>query len=163
LFGHVKGSFTGADKDRVGLIEHAEGGTLFLDEIGDMPIQLQAKLLRVINNKKYRRVGSNVDIELGCRIVAATHRDLKAMVRDNTFRLDLMERLQVFRLRLKPLRDRMGDMPLYVGDEFAGIVNKLTMIPHAHQLFSGNVRQLLNLKERYDAFGNGEVTIDDID
>jgi DNA-binding NtrC family response regulator len=162
LFGHVRGSFTGADKDRDGLIQHAEGGTLFLDEIGDMPLQTQAKLLRVINNKKYRKVGSNVDIELGCRIVAATHRDLKAMIRDNLFRLDLKERLEVFRLKLKPLRDRLDDIPLYVGQEFADYLKPL-IATNTHQLFSGNIRQLLNLKERYDAFGNGEITVDDID
>lgn len=157
LFGHVRGSFTGADKDRVGLIEQAANGTLFLDEIGDMPLDLQAKLLRVIHNRVYRRVGSNVNMEMACRVVVATHRDLPTMIREGKFRLDLYERLSVFQLRLKPLRERWCDAELYVGKEF---VEKLRNLPCR---FSGNVRQLLNLKLRCDVFGdeelNGEATL----
>jgi len=159
LFGHIRGAFTGADKDRDGLIKHAEGGTLFLDEIGDMPVVLQAKLLRVINNRVYRKVGSNVDLPLQCRILAATHRDLPAMVKQGSFRLDLLERLQVFRLRIKPLRERLCDIELYVGKEFNEFLHTFGV---DNFKFDGNIRQLLNLKRRYDIFGAEEISREDL-
>ncbi len=165
LFGHVRGAFTGADRDRNGLIRQADGGTLFLDEIGDMPLQLQTKLLRVLQNRMFRRVGSSVDEMVKCRIVAATHRDLRKMIVDGTFRLDLYERLNVFILRLTPLLLRQCDLELHVGKEFA---DKLLQIAGydsggvSRLMLSGNVRQLLNLKLRHDVFGDKEITGEDI-
>lgn len=162
IFGHVKGSFTGAHKDRVGLIEEAEGGTLFLDEIGDMPLPLQAKMLRVLQNKSYRKVGTNEDQHVRCRIVAATHRDLRAMINDGKFRLDLFERLQVFRLCIKPLRERLRDLELYVGSKFIGECPMLWANNRENIKLSGNVRQLLNLKLRCDVFGMSVLTQEDL-
>lgn len=160
LFGHMRGSFTGADRERDGLLQHAEHGTLFLDEIGDMPLELQAKLLRVINNRVYRKVGSNVDLQLSCRIIAATHRDLTAMIKNNLFRLDLLERLQVFKLRIKPLRDRWKDAELYAGKEFIDVLERHVSDTRS-RYFSGNVRQLLNLKRRFEVFGETEINEED--
>lgn len=161
LFGHVKGAFTGADRDRIGLIKQAEGGTLFLDEIGDMPVVLQAKMLRVIQFRTYRRVGSPYDEKMNCRVIAATHRDLRKMIDEKTFRLDLYERLQVFRLSIKPLRDRLGDMELYVGKDF--VEGSKFMDNHRDELqFSGNVRQLMNLKLKVDVFGEDGLTLEDV-
>ncbi len=162
IFGHVKGSFTGAHKDRVGLIEEAEGGTLFLDEIGDMPLTLQAKMLRVLQNRAYRMVGTNDDKRVNCRIVAATHRDLRAMINDGKFRLDLFERLQVFRLAIKPLRERFRDLELYVGSKFMGECPQLWASNRQNLKLSGNVRQLLNLKLRCDVFGLSALTPEDL-
>jgi len=159
LFGHVKGAFTGAEKDRVGLIAQAEGGTLFLDEIGDMPLGLQAKLLRTIQHRTFRKVGGNMDEKVKCRFVAATHRDLKNMITSKQFRLDLYERLQVFKLRIKPLRNRVNDIPLYVGKEFA---DKLDGIQSGSWILSGNVRQLMNLKLQYDTFGIEDIIEEDL-
>jgi transcriptional regulator with PAS, ATPase and Fis domain len=150
LFGHKKGSFTGADRDRDGLIRQAQRGTLFLDEIGDMPYHLQSKLLRMIQTRKYRRVGSNFDEAVECRIIAATHCDLKTLMREQKFRLDLYQRLSPFVLRLKPLRERGQDeVRLFAGDEM--MHQHETNISNAR--FSGNVRQLLSLKLRGEVLG----------
>jgi transcriptional regulator with PAS, ATPase and Fis domain len=162
VFGHIKGSFTGAHKDRVGLIEEAEGGTLFLDEIGDMPLTLQAKMLRVLQNKVYRRVGANEDQPVNCRIIAATHRDLRAMINEGKFRLDLFERIQVFRLSIKPLRERLQDVELYVGSKFMGDCKFLWANNRENLKLSGNVRQLLNLKLKCDVFGQSVLTLEDL-
>lgn len=114
LFGHEKGAFTGADRRRIGRFEQCNGGTFFLDEIGDMPVSLQAKLLRVLQEQKFQRVGGEETIETDVRIISATHRDLKGLSRNEKFRVDLYYRLGVFNIHLPPLRDRGDDLLLLV-------------------------------------------------
>lgn len=116
LFGHEKGAFTGAITSRVGRFELAQGGTLFLDEIGDMPLQMQVKLLRVLQERVFERVGSNKPIKTDVRIIAATHRHLEDMIAENKFREDLYYRLCVFPIELPPLREREDDIPLLLQD-----------------------------------------------
>src|SRR5581483_10069162 len=111
LFGHEKGSFTGAVAQRIGRFEAAHGGTLFLDEIGELPLHLQTKLLRAVQEQEFERVGGNRTIQVDVRIVAATNRDLKAMVGESKFRADLYYRLAVFPLNVPPLRERREDIP----------------------------------------------------
>ena len=155
LFGHEKGAFTGASAIRHGRFEQAEGGTLFLDEIGDMPAELQTRLLRVLSDRYYYRVGGHQSLKANVRIIAATHQILEAMVRENRFREDLYHRLNVIRLRLPPLRERPEDIPLLVNHflqksaENLGVEPKL-MSEEAMEFlkrfpFPGNVRQLENL------------------
>ena len=155
LFGHEKGAFTGASAIRHGRFEQAEGGTLFLDEIGDMPAELQTRLLRVMSDGYYYRVGGHQSLKANVRIIAATHQNLEAMVRENRFREDLYHRLNVIRLRLPPLRERPEDIPLLVNHflqksaENLGVEPKL-MSEEAMEFlkrfpFPGNVRQLENL------------------
>jgi two-component system, NtrC family, response regulator len=110
LFGHAKGSFTGADKSQVGLVKQADGGTLFLDEIGELPLEIQKKFLRVIQERRYRPVGGNVEIESNFRLIAATNKDLQAMAEQGAFREDLLYRLRTFHLELPPLRTRVADI-----------------------------------------------------
>src|ERR1700733_15350018 len=111
LFGHEKGAFTGAAAKHLGKFEQADGGTLFLDEIGDMPVAMQAKLLRVLEEGEVERVGGDKPIQVNVRVVVATHRDLEARVREEKFRQDLFHRVYVFPLRVPPLRERKEDMP----------------------------------------------------
>mgnify|MGYP002745783984 FL=1 len=155
LFGHEKGAFTGASAIRHGRFEQAEGGTLFLDEIGDMPAELQTRLLRVLSDGYYYRVGGHQSLKANVRIIAATHQNLEAMVRENRFREDLYHRLNVIRLRLTPLRERPEDIPLLVNHflqksaENLGVEPKI-MSEEAMEFlkrfpFPGNVRQLENL------------------
>ena len=155
LFGHEKGAFTGASAIRHGRFEQAEGGTLFLDEIGDMPAELQTRLLRVLSDGYYYRVGGHQSLKANVRIIAATHQNLEAMLRENRFREDLYHRLNVIRLRLPPLRERPEDIPLLVNHflqksaENLGVEPKL-MSEEAMEFlkrfpFPGNVRQLENL------------------
>lgn len=155
LFGHEKGAFTGASAIRHGRFEQAEGGTLFLDEIGDMPAELQTRLLRVLSDGYYYRVGGHQSLKANVRIIAATHQNLEAMVLENRFREDLYHRLNVIRLRLPPLRERPEDIPLLVNHflqksaENLGVEPKL-MSEEAMEFlkrfpFPGNVRQLENL------------------
>ncbi|MCL4108513.1 UNVERIFIED_CONTAM: hypothetical protein GTU68_046794 [Idotea baltica] len=115
LFGHEKGSFTGADRQRIGKFEQCDGGTIFLDEIGDMPLPLQGKILRLIQDQRFERVGGNETIQTDVRIITATHRDLAAMAETGTFRSDLYYRLNVFEVEIPALRDRVEDLPLLVG------------------------------------------------
>jgi two-component system response regulator PilR (NtrC family) len=112
MFGHKKGSFTGAVADKMGLFEAANGGTLFLDEVGELPLSMQVKLLRSIQERVIRRVGGNDDIRIDVRIIAATNRDLEAAVKKGTFREDLYYRLNVILIKTPPLRDRAGDVRL---------------------------------------------------
>src|SRR5690606_27237089 len=114
LFGHERGAFTGATSAREGKLEVADGGTLFLDEIGDLASETQAKILRVLQEKEFERVGGNRTIEVDVRIIAATNQDLEAKVRDGSFRKDLFDRLNVVPIVLPALREREGDLPLLI-------------------------------------------------
>lgn len=165
LFGHVKGSFTGAVSDKKGLFEEAHGGTLFLDEIGDLSLTLQAKLLRVLQDKQIRPVGGTQQKNVDVRIIAATHRDLRIMVKDGTFREDLFYRLNVVPLRVPSLRERLEDIPLLVENfiiKFAaqnnslakGISSEAMAILMAHP-WPGNVRELENVIERAMVLSRG--------
>ena len=115
IFGHEKGAFTGADKPREGRVELARGGTLFLDEIGDMPLPLQTKLLRVLENRTVQRVGGNDEIEVDFRLVCATHQDIQARVDDGAFRADLYYRINVFPIQVPSLAERQVDIPMIAG------------------------------------------------
>jgi two-component system response regulator HydG len=158
LFGHAKGSFTGAIQRKRGLFEEADGGTLFLDEIGDMNVQLQSKLLRVIQEKKVRAVGENMDKSVDVRIVAATHKDLKAAIKDGRFREDLYYRLSVIPIVIPPLRHRKEDIPLLAEHflkKYAATNNlkvkgftKRAMGKLVGLRWDGNVRELENVVER---------------
>lgn len=155
LFGHEKGAFTGASAIRHGRFEQAEGGTLFLDEIGDMPAELQTRLLRVLSDGYYYRVGGHQALKANVRIIAATHQNLEQMVRENRFREDLYHRLNVIRLRLPPLRERTEDIPLLVNHFLSKASENLGVEPKVMSEeamdflkrfpFPGNVRQLENL------------------
>jgi len=155
LFGHERGAFTGAQAMRRGRFEQAEGGTLFLDEIGDMPSELQTRLLRVLSEGNYYRVGGHQPIKANVRVIAATHQDLDARVEQGSFREDLFHRLNVIRLRLPPLRERREDIPLLARHFLAKSARELgvevkrlsdaTVMYLAAQDFAGNVRQLENL------------------
>ena len=159
LFGHRRGAFTGALSDRPGRIRQADGGTLFLDEIGDMPLELQARLLRVLQEKTVCPVGGDVEIPVDFRLICATHRDLAAEVRAGRFREDLYYRLRVLELRLPPLRDRPMDIPFLLGGFLTPLVGRGEAIKAVETLpsivlrhrFPGNVRELRNLAERYAA------------
>ncbi len=157
LFGHEKGAFTGALSTRVGRFEFAEGGTLFLDEIGDMSLQMQVKLLRVLQERSFERVGSNRTIRCNVRIIAATHRDLEAAIGAGRFREDLFYRLNVFPLQMPPLRERLEDLPVLIEHlvqrqgQITGRhirLDKEAMNCLARNPWPGNVRELANLLER---------------
>jgi len=170
LFGHMKGSFTGAISNKAGLFEVANGGTIFLDEIGDTTPTIQVKLLRVIQEREFRRVGGTQDVKVDVRIVAATNKDLEKAVADGSFREDLYYRLDVIPIRLPPLRLRSGDIPLLVTHfltRFSKESGKLTptISPEAMQVllgheWRGNVRELENLIERVVAFSTGGPVTD---
>ena len=155
LFGHERGAFTGAQAMRRGRFEQAEGGTLFLDEIGDMPAELQTRLLRVLSDGTFYRVGGHQPIRASVRVIAATHQDLEVRVREGLFREDLFHRLNVIRLRLPSLRERRGDIPLLARHFLVKSAVETGMEPKrlseaamnelAAQDFPGNVRQLENL------------------
>lgn len=154
LFGHVRGAFTGAGSDRRGLLEEADSGTLFLDEIGDLSPAIQAKLLRALQEKEYRRVGENRIRKVSFRLITATHRDLQSEVARQRFRLDLYYRIAVVELRLPPLRERCGDLPLLVdhfcrrftvkGEFRVTSVDRPAMSALACHQWPGNVRELEN-------------------
>jgi two-component system, NtrC family, response regulator HydG len=123
LFGHVKGAFTGADRDRMGRFQAAHGGTIFLDEVGDIPLKVQLKLLRVLQERSFERVGDSKTFQVDVRVIAATHRNLKEMVRQGEFREDLYYRLKVMEIHLPPLRERRDDIPLLTG-HFLNLLNQ---------------------------------------
>ena len=165
LFGHEKGAFTGAHKDHKGLFEQAHGGTVFLDEIGEMPIHLQAKLLRVLQEKKLNRLGGEASIDLDVRVIAATNKDLRQAIEAREFREDLYFRISTFRLRIQPLRERPGDViPLVLQSlsrHAKGNV-PLSLSADAQVLLQqypwpGNVRELENVVQRAVVLCNGRV------
>lgn len=166
LFGHEKGAFTGAHERRAGRFEQAKGGTLFLDEIGDMPLPMQAKLLRVLEEKSFQRVGGSQSLRADVRIVAATHRDLGHAIRKGAFRQDLYYRLNVFPIVVPPLRERLEDVPLllasFLSAENAKQKKSIALSSEAIQVLStyqwpGNVRELANLIERLVVANNGPM------
>jgi two-component system nitrogen regulation response regulator GlnG len=167
LFGHERGSFTGAQQQRRGRFEQAEGGTLFLDEIGDMPPELQTRLLRVLSDGNYYRVGGHQQIKANVRVIAATHQNLEQRVREGTFREDLYHRLNVIRLRLPSLRERSDDVPLLARHFLSMSARQLGVEPKrlsddalAHLVrleFPGNVRQLENLCHWLTVMAPGQV------
>jgi two-component system response regulator PilR (NtrC family) len=167
LFGHKRGAFTGADADKVGLFEAARGGTIFLDEIGELPLALQPKLLRVLQERKVKPVGAVAEIEFDARVIAATNRDLEAEVKAGRFREDLYFRLNVLQLDLPPLRERVEDIPLLAhtflekySKEYRRPVERIDPAAMERLLafrFPGNVRQLENIIERAVALASGDT------
>jgi two-component system nitrogen regulation response regulator GlnG len=173
LFGHEKGAFTGASELRRGRFEQADGGTLFLDEIGDMSPQLQTRLLRVLAEGEFYRVGGQLPVKVDVRVIAATHQDLEARVRENLFREDLLHRLNVIRIEVPPLRNRREDIPellqhyLDVAAIELGVAPKVLSDEAARALtafdWPGNVRQLVNACRRLTVLAAGrEITLADI-
>jgi two-component system, NtrC family, response regulator PilR len=169
LFGHTKGSFTGAFSDRAGLFEQAEGGTLFLDEIGEVPLLLQAKLLRVLQEREFRRVGGVSSMKADVRIVAASNRNLEEQVREGSFREDLFYRLNVVQVRMPSLSERIEDIPVLVEHFYkkysiwsgAGeIVTPDALKALFNYPFPGNVRELENLVERCVVLGSRVISLD---
>ncbi|MBI5179321.1 MAG: sigma-54-dependent Fis family transcriptional regulator [Nitrospinae bacterium] len=169
LFGHVKGAFTGADRDRDGKFAYAQKGTIFLDEIGDAPLEIQGKLLRVLQERVYEKVGSNKQVKTECRVIVATNRDLKAMVKSGAFREDLFHRINSFPILLPPLRERKEDIPLLVNHflelfraEFGkplpgvsgGAMERILAYP-----WPGNIRELKNCIERAAILSSGDEPI----
>jgi len=171
LFGHEKGAFTNATVRRIGRFEEANDGTLFLDEIGDMPLNLQVKLLRVLQEGVIQRLGSNEDIPIDVRVIAATHQDLEQLVAEEKFRQDLYYRLKVFELEIPPLRERKEDIPLLInhfithyneklGKQIVGIEDAATDILYNYD-YPGNVRELQNLVESAMILSKGNmITVD---
>ncbi|HEX9181888.1 MAG TPA: sigma 54-interacting transcriptional regulator [Burkholderiales bacterium] len=167
LFGHVRGAFTGATRDHRGLIPSAEGGTVFLDEIGDMPLALQVKLLRVLQEREVRPVGATRSVPLNVRVISATHRDLEAEIRAGRFREDLYYRLNVISLTLPPLRERREDVPLLARHFLAALADKYgkpvtgfageALAALATAAWPGNVRQLFNAVEKCVALCTGPL------
>ena len=168
LFGHEKGAFTGADRKKEGLFETADRGTLFLDEIGELPMGMQVKLLRVLQEREFRRVGGTKNLPLDIRLVAATNQDLVQMVKDGTFREDLFYRLNVVSVELPPLRERKSDIPLLINCFYEQQTGKdiYPIEPRALEIllnydWPGNIRELQNLVERCLVLGGvGELKID---
>ncbi|MFV9484317.1 sigma-54-dependent transcriptional regulator [Christiangramia sp. ASW11-125] len=173
LFGHVKGAFTSANKDRAGKFEAANKGTIFLDEIGDMSMSAQAKVLRALQESRISRVGSDKDIKVDVRVVAATNKDLKKEIEENNFREDLYHRLAVILIEVPALKNRKDDIPLLV-DHFSEKIateqgtNKKEFTAEAIELLKqsewrGNVRELRNVVERLIILGGKEITREDVE
>ncbi|WOD43859.1 sigma-54-dependent transcriptional regulator [Hwangdonia lutea] len=172
LFGHVKGAFTSANKDRAGKFEAANGGTIFLDEIGDMSLSAQAKVLRALQESRIQRVGSDKDIKVNVRVVAATNKDLKKEIKEGRFREDLYHRLAVILIQVPALNDRRDDIPLlinYFSDKIAGEQGtvKKAFSEKAIKLlqdydWTGNIRELRNVVERLIILGGTEVSESDV-
>jgi DNA-binding NtrC family response regulator len=176
LFGHEKGAFTGADKVYAGMFERAHGGTLFLDEIGELPLELQPKLLRVLERGEIERIRGNCTIKTDVRLIAATNRNLAEMVRLGLFRADLYHRLKVIEIQLPPLRDRLQDLPLLIRDFFERFRRELEehgspargVDPSALEAlmsrpYPGNVRELINTLRRAALFAaEGQITCADL-
>lgn len=167
LFGHVRGSFTGADRDREGKLSAAKGGTLLLDEIGDMPLPLQAKLLRVLQEHVYEKIGSNTILPVECRVIVTTNRNLPELIAAGRFREDLFHRINIFPLTIPPLRERKEDIPhlcehvlgqlrQHLGKPLPGISQKTMELLQNYQ-WPGNVRELRNMLERAAILTDGEL------
>ncbi len=165
LFGHVRGAFTGADRDRKGILELADGGTLFLDEIGDMSLRMQSKLLRALQEREVRPVGGKDTIRVNVRIISATHRSLRGLIKEGLFREDLFYRINVIAISLPPLRERKQDIPALV-DHFLGGIALETGLPRrdfspgalellAGYEWPGNIRELENIVQRAVALSDG--------
>ena len=158
LFGHGRGAFTGATGQRIGRFEAAGDGTIFLDEVGELPPRLQSKLLRVLQDRSFERIGDNQPLQMSARVIAATNRDLEAEVRQGHFREDLFYRLDVFRLEMPALRDRAEDIPGLIASGIEAIAEDLRLLPPAlpdvflerlkHHAWPGNLRELMNVLER---------------
>ncbi|AVI51384.1 response regulator [Pukyongia salina] len=172
LFGHVKGAFTSANKDRAGKFEAANGGTIFLDEVGDMSLSAQAKVLRALQENKVQRVGSDKDIKVDVRVIAATNKDLMKEIAEGNFREDLYHRLAVILINVPSLNDRREDIPLLVdyftqkiADEH-GTAQKVFTEKALKKLkeydWTGNIRELRNVVERLIILGNAEVSEEDV-
>src|SRR6266568_4197350 len=169
LFGHEKGAFTGADRRRIGKFEQVSGGTIFLDEIGDMPLALQAKMLRLLQEQSFERVGGNETVRTDVRLIAASHRDLKALAADGKFRPDLYYRLSVFTIQLPPLRERGEDLPMLVqhylrrfGKELGREVRDIA--PEAierlrNYSWPGNIRELQSVIKQALLHSTGSVLL----
>jgi two-component system response regulator AtoC len=167
FFGHVKGAFTGADRAKTGLVAEADGGTLFLDEVSDLPLEMQVKLLRVLQEEEVRRVGENTPRKVDLRVLAATNKNLSDEVAQGRFREDLFYRLNVIRLQLPPLRERREDIPMLAAHFLAQAVTKNQLGPKrlsagalrlmASQTFGGNVRALKNVVEQAAIMSDGQV------
>ncbi len=172
LFGHVKGSFTGAIKDKQGKFELANAGTIFLDEIGDMSLVAQAKVLRALQESKISPVGSDKEIKVDVRVLAATNKDLQEEIEKGKFREDLYHRLSVIEIRVPKLDDRKDDIPLLIEHFSKGIAEEQGNVKksfsdeaiEALQNFSwtGNIRELRNVVERLIILGQNPVTADDV-
>ena len=172
LFGHVKGAFTSANKDRAGKFEAANGGTIFLDEVGDMSLSAQAKVLRALQESRISRVGSDKDIKVDVRVVAATNKDLKQEIEEKKFREDLYHRLAVILIQVPPLNERREDIPLLVNFFADKITTEQGMSPKVftddalkllqEYNWTGNIRELRNVVERLIILGGKEVTEEDV-
>ena len=172
LFGHVKGAFTSANKDRAGKFEAANGGTIFLDEIGDMSLSAQAKVLRALQESRVQRVGSDKDIKVDVRVVAATNKNLKQEIADGNFREDLYHRLAVILIKVPALNDRRNDIPILIahfakkisqeqGTALKTFSNKAIDLLKAYD-WTGNIRELRNVVERLIILSGAEVTEGDV-
>jgi len=172
LFGHVKGAFTSAAKDRAGKFEAANGGTIFLDEIGDMSLSAQAKVLRALQESRVQRVGSDKDIKVDVRVVAATNKNLKKEIEEGNFREDLYHRLAVILIKVPSLNDRRDDIPMLIehfaqkiskeqGTAFKGFSAKAISLLQAYD-WTGNIRELRNVVERLIILGGKEVSETDV-
>ena len=172
LFGHVKGAFTSAIKDRAGKFEAANKGTIFLDEIGDMSLSAQAKVLRALQENKISRVGSDKDIKVDVRVIAATNKDLDKEIKENKFREDLYHRLAVILIKVPALNDRRDDIPLLINHFASKIVEEQGIAPKEFSKsaikllkgydWTGNIRELRNVVERLIILGGQEVTEEDV-
>ena len=167
LFGHEKGAFTGATQRRLGRFESANGGTIFLDEVGDLPLEIQIALLRVLQEREIERIGSNKAIPVDVRVLAATHRDLDTLVAEGRFREDLLYRLSVVPIQMPSLRERVDDVPVLVdyfigrfgkkaGKKFRTIDKKTVKLFEAYE-WPGNVRELQNVIERAVILSEGDI------
>ena len=167
LFGHAKGAFTDAKQNRAGLMEHAKGGTFFLDEIGELPMHLQVKFLRVLEDHKIRRLGSNQEIEIDIRLISATNRNIKELIGEGKFREDLFYRINTFEIHLPPLRERQGDIQLlahhflnYFGETSEKAIQGISteaMDVLCEYTWPGNVRELMHVMERAVALSDADA------
>ena len=164
LFGYEKGAFTGANQKKIGLFEVANNGTIFLDEIGDMPLGIQAKLLRVLQNKEIFRIGGVEKIEINARVITATNKNLEELIEENSFRSDLFYRINIFPIVVPPLRERKEDLPELIQHILGGFGNKsITNNAKKHLMeydWPGNVRELVNIIERASIIADAAIEIE---